>query len=104
MKKVVTDFELAVDKCIEELLDMWSKGDKEDPSFSAENGHWVADDRSGVYIYGDCWFVITLTEVIFCIKNNVSYETFITWYEYVLSSIESGKNYNNLQTFVSLKS
>lgn len=86
-KNLKPNFEAAVDDYVNELLCMWSDYDKDDPAFSPFYGHWAGDDKSGVYCYEDCFF-ISLSDIIYCVENNVGYKEYQEWSEYCVECHE----------------
>ena len=98
-KNLKQDFEKAVDAYVDALLYMWSDYDNEDPSFTPIYGHWVGDDRSGVYCYGDDTF-ITLSDIILCVDNNVSYKDYLEWIDYCIQAREFGFDEPNLRSWL----
>lgn len=97
-KNLKPDFEAAVDAYVEELLCMWSDYDKDDPAFSPFYGHWAGDDKSGVYCYEDNFF-ISLSDIIYCVENNVGYKEYQDWSEYCVECKEWGFSTPNLDAW-----
>lgn len=93
------DFEKAVDAYVDALLHIWSDYQDEDPSFTKEYGHWVGNDMSGVYCYGDDVF-ISLHDIVYCVENNVSYDNYCNWVDYCSEAHEFGFTEPNLKNWI----
>ena len=97
-KNLKPNFEAAVDDYVDELLCMWSDYNKDDPAFSPSYGYWVGNDKSGVYCYGDDIF-INLSDIIYCVENYVSYDTFREWQDYCVDAAEWGFTTPNIDAW-----
>lgn len=93
------NFDNAVTAYVNALLYMWSDYDTEDPIFSPAYGYWIADDNAGLYCYEDC-FTITLSDIIFCVENEVSYDKYMEWAGYCIQASAFGFDTPNLQHWV----
>lgn len=78
----------ACDACADALLALWN-GDGDEPRFSRHYGYWAADDPTGVFCYDD-WFYISLTDIVYCIENGVTYEEYDEWTSYCTEAAEWG--------------
>jgi len=58
----------------------------------------VADDILGIYNLSD--YFVNLSDIVYCVDNNVSFDDFICWYDYCLWYGE--KAYINLHSFLGL--
>lgn len=56
----------------------------------AHYGFWVSDEVGGVYCYGDCGFSIGMQELIYLVENNISYEKYQEYLDYVVRCSEYG--------------
>ena len=61
-------------------------------------GFWVGDDNTGVYAYGDNYF-ISLSDIIYIVDNNVPFEVFDEWCEYQPGAYEVGIPVPNLPSW-----
>lgn len=93
------NFDNAVTAYVNALLYMWSDYDTEDPIFSPAYGYWIADDNAGIYCYEDC-FTITLSDIIFCVENEVSYDKYMEWIDYCTQAHEFGFDEPNLLSWL----
>lgn len=50
-------------------------------------GYWVADDVGGVYTYGDFTF-IDMSNIIYCVENDVKEDEYDEWQEYTIFASE----------------
>lgn len=61
-------------------------------------GYWVGDDNTGVYAYGDNYF-LNLSDIIYIVDNNVPFEVFDEWCEYITDAHEVGLHIPNLPSW-----
>ena len=73
-----------------ELLNMWET--------DSYYGYWVSDEIGGTYIFSD-ENPISIDEIIFAVENDVEYETYIAWIEYVCFAHEYGQTIPNFQSW-----
>ncbi len=73
-----------------ELLNMWE--------IDSCYGYWVSDEIGGTYIFSD-ENPISIDEIIFAVENDVEYETYIAWIEYVCFAHEYGQTIPNFQSW-----
>ena len=83
-------FEKAVNDYVDALLCMWEL-DKHD-------GYFIGDEVGGIYAHGETIF-IKMDEIIFCVENNVSMETYMEYSEYCLKCKEYNFNIPNLPSY-----
>ena len=74
-----------------ELCNMWELDAK-------SYGFWIADEIGGTFCYGDSVF-IDMDNIIYCVKNNVSYDTFLEWQEYCVWAIDFKQHVPNLKSW-----
>ena len=72
------NYENACNDYLLALLNMWD--------VSTKDGYWIGDEVGGIYAHGETIF-IKMDEIIFCVENNVSMETYMEYSEYCLKSI-----------------
>jgi hypothetical protein len=85
-------FDTVVDGYIQRLLRMFE--------WDTSYGYWVSDDRTGVYAYGDDYF-INLADIIYIVDNHVSKKDFEEWWNYGLWAHEFNQTIPNLASWVS---
>lgn len=61
-------------------------------------GYWVGDDVGGVYAYGD-WIFIDMSDIIFCVENDIEEEEYIEWQEYSVFASEYDQTIPNFQSW-----
>ena len=83
-------FETACNGYLLELHNMWG--------LSSKDGYWICDEVGGLYAHGESIF-IKMDEIIFCVENNVSMETFMEYSEYCLKCNEYNFNIPNLKSY-----
>lgn len=62
-------------------------------------GYWVAGDSTGVYAYGDEYF-ISLADMVYIVDNNVEKSEFIEWHDYCVLAADFGLAIPNLSSWV----
>jgi len=72
------------------LLNLWD--------VSTKDGYWIGDEVGGIYAHGETIF-IKMDEIIFCVENNVSMETYMEYSEYCLKCKEYNFNIPNLPSY-----
>lgn len=82
----------ACNQYLAELLNTWE--------LSASEGFWIGDEVGGVYDDGDGWVTISMKEIIFCVENEVTIETFHEWQEYCVRAHAYGFAMPNLKSWV----
>lgn len=70
------NYENACNGYLTALLNMWE--------LDSYYGYWVADDVGGVYSYGDTGLFMNMDEIIYCVNNNISSDTFRDFLDYVV--------------------
>lgn len=90
LKILRTNYEDACNNYLRTLLHLWD--------VSAKDGYWIGDEVGGLYAHGDSIF-IKMDEIIFCVENNVSMETFMEYSEYCRRCGEYGFNIPNLKSY-----
>ena len=91
-------FDETADKYVELLLDLWSNHVKDDPAFAPHYGWWADNDRTGIYCYDDDFF-INLSDIIYCVENEVHYSEFREWQDYCTDAMEFGFDIINLKSW-----
>lgn len=71
-----------------ELLRMWE--------LDAHYGYWIGDEVGGVYDYGEGSIDIGMDNIIYCVENDVTRQTFDEWAEYICDASEFGFDTPNL--------
>lgn len=90
LEQMRQNFETAVADYVAALLEQFD--------WVATYGYWVADDCTGIYCYGDEYF-INLSDIVYIVDHGVTFETFATWYEYSNNAHEFGLTHINLQSW-----
>lgn len=90
LKILRTNYEDACNNYLLTLLNLWD--------ISAKDGYWIGDEVGGLYAHGETIF-IKMDEIIFCVENNVSMETFMEYSEYCLRCHEYNFNIPNLKSY-----
>ena len=90
LKILRTNYEDACNNYLLTLLNLWD--------VSAKDGFWVASEVGGLYAHGDSIF-INMDEIIFCVENNVSMETYMDYSDYCLRCKEYNFNVPNLKSY-----
>lgn len=85
------NYEKACNAYVLALLNMWG--------LDAHYGYFVGDEVGGVYDYGDGMFTIGMDEIIYCVVNNISKETFYEFQEYNIEAHSLGFDYINLKSW-----
>lgn len=67
------EYERSVINYLNALLQNWE--------LDSEYGYWVGDEIGGLYAYGD-WLFISMDNIIFCVKNDVTEKEYSEWTEY----------------------
>lgn len=62
-------------------------------------GGWVAGDCTGIYTYGDEYFV-NLSDIIFCVDNAVSEKELVKWHDYCTWASDFGQSIPSLSAWV----
>lgn len=85
------NFEKAVSEYLAAFLEMYE--------WDAHYGYWVADDCTGIYAYGDDYF-INVSDIIYIVDNQVKKEDFDEWYKYCVFATEFGQTIPNLSSWL----
>ena len=83
-------FEEVVNGYLLELCNMWN--------IDARLGYWVSDKVGGTYIFGD-EDPINLDEIIYAVTNDVKYETYSKWLDYVCFANEFSQSVPNFESW-----
>lgn len=73
------NYEQACNGYLVELMRMWE--------WDAHNGYWVSEEVGSVYAYGD-WIFIGMSDIIFCVENDVEEKEYQDWQEYCVFASE----------------
>lgn len=73
-----------------ELCNMWE--------IDSRYGYWVSDEIGGVYMFSDD-NPINMNEIIFAVENDIEYETYISWIEYVCFANEFNQTIPNFSSW-----
>lgn len=95
VKKLREAYEEAVAAYLVALGDFWDID-------VATYGYWVKDDiiEGGLWFYGDS-IVMTVEDIVMCVENEISYDTFIEYTEYNVFCLEFGFEKVNLRSYIS---
>lgn len=83
-----------------EVVDEWLSCLLERFGWNAAYGYWVADDKSGVYMYGD-EYTLSLSDIIYIVTHDVALDDFEAWHEYVMFALDFGLTVPNLPSWMS---
>jgi hypothetical protein len=72
------------------LLNMWE--------LDAKNGFWVGNNTGGVYAH-EADISLNMSEIIFCVENNISIEAYWKYVEYCTKCSEYNFNIPNLPSY-----
>lgn len=90
LKILKDNFEKGCNGYLNELLYLWE--------LSSKDGFWIANEVGGLYAHGETIF-INMAEIIFCVENNVSMETYMDYSDYCLKCKEYNFNIPNLPSY-----
>lgn len=76
-------YEAICDEYRRRLCNMWE--------LSFEGSFWIADIIGESLSVGDYW-VLDMTEIKYCVDNNVSYEAFDEYWEFTMNEAHDGKD------------
>ena len=94
-RHIKEQFETACNAYLLELHNMWDLDHDLTPK---GYGYWVGDEVGGVWAYGDSVF-LNMDEIIFCVENDVAYETYYDYMEYCTWAHEFGFNVPNFESY-----
>ena len=86
------DYEKACNAYLLALANMWEW------DCSGDYGYWIGDEVGGLYAYGDSTF-INMEDIIYCVENSISKETYFDWQEYCVWAANFGQNTPNLKAW-----
>ena len=90
IRVLMANYEDACNNYLLALLNMWD--------LDAKNGFWVGNNTGGVYVH-EADISLNMSEIIFCVENNVSMETYMEYSEYCLKCKEYNFNIPNLPSY-----
>lgn len=85
-----TNYEDACNNYLLTLLNLWD--------LNACDGYWISDEVGGLYAHGDTIF-IHMNEIVFCVENNVSMETFMDYTDYYIKCKEYNFNVPDFKSY-----
>ena len=91
LKLYKENYEKACNAWINELLNMWEQ--------SPEYGFWVGDEVGGTYFH-EAGFSFDMSDIIFCVENNVPLEKVWDFIDYTTKCSEYNFNMPNLKSYV----
>lgn len=87
------EYKKACNGWLNQLLNMWELD--EDSGY----GYWAGDETGGIYCYGES-ISITMDDIIYCVKNDVTEEEFIEWSDYCTWASEFKQPTPNLKSWM----
>lgn len=72
------------------LLNMWD--------LSIKDGFWVSDEVGGIYVH-ESDISLSMSDIIFCVENDVPMSTFFKYTDYCAKCAEYGFNVPNLSSY-----
>lgn len=84
-------FEKTANTYLVELLRMYE--------WDSRDGFWIGDEVGGTYAYGDSWF-FSYDEMRYIVENDVPFDVYDEWADYVMFAIEFNQNQPNLKSWV----
>ena len=92
IKKAYT---MACNDYLYKLLENWGLYEDGDTNF----GWWVGDEVGGVFCCEDDTF-IDMNDIVYCVDNDVDYETYTDYIDYISKCHEYGFDKLNLNAYV----
>ena len=90
-EKLKNDLRQAIKAYTKALCQQWE--------WDSYYGYWAADDCTGVYCYGEDYY-ISLSDLVYIVDNSIELNTFSEWYDYTVFCSEYGLNTPNLRSWV----
>jgi hypothetical protein len=95
-KTLESDYENACNNYLKQLLIDW--GYSLEIFSNVIPGWWVADEVGGMFCLEDGTF-ISMNEIIYCVKNNITFSQYNEYVDYNLKCDEYGFNQLNINSF-----
>lgn len=89
-KTLRKEYEKACNAYLVELLNMWG--------WDGRNGYWIADKVGEVFAYGDSTF-IDMSNIIYCVENDVKEDEYDEWQEYTIFASEFNQTIPNFPSW-----
>ena len=84
-------FEKACNDYLQALLEAWD--------LDGFYGYWIGEEVGGVYDY-DAGITINMSDIIYCIENDVTEQQYMEWQEYCIEAAEFGFTTPNLKSWM----
>jgi len=84
------NYEKACQQFVDTLLNIWN--------LDASDGWWVGEDVGEAYAHGD-GICMSMKEIIYCVENNVSIETYFEFIEYITKCDEYNFDTPSLKSY-----
>lgn len=90
-KTLLKNYECACNNIIMELLKEWE--------LDSGYGYWIGDIVGGLYDY-DGYITIDMVDAVYCIKNNISRDTYNEYVDYNVRCIQNNLTTMNLNSYI----
>lgn len=90
-KTLLENYECACNNIIMELLKEWE--------LDSGYGYWIGGIVGGLYDY-DCYIIIDMVDAVYCIKNNISRDTYNEYVDYNVRCIQNNMTTMNLNSYI----
>lgn len=90
-KTLLKNYECACNNIIMELLKEWE--------LDSGYGYWIGDIVGGLYDY-DGYITIDMVDAVYCIKNNISRDTYNEYVDYNVRCIQNNMTTMNLNSYI----
>ena len=90
-KTLLKNYECACNNIIMELLKEWE--------LDSGYGYWIGGIVGGLYDY-DGYITIDMVDAVYCIKNNISRDTYNEYVDYNVRCIQNNMTTMNLNSYI----
>lgn len=90
-KTLLKNYECACNNIIMELLKEWE--------LDSGYGYWIGGIVGGIYDY-DGYITIDMVDAVYCIKNNISRDTYNEYVDYNVRCIQNNLTTMNLNSYI----